>query len=118
MKAIIAGGRSYYLTRDDYSWLNTFRGTVAEVVSGGATGADACGEGWAHSNGIPVTTKKPDAMGGILPFWQAAKIRNQQMADYADILIAFPGSKGTDDMVSRAEAKGMLVYRSPGYARP
>ncbi len=38
-------------------------------------------------------------------------IRNQQMLDEAkpDMVLAFPGGRGTDDMVSRAEKAGVPV---------
>jgi hypothetical protein len=40
MKTIIAGGRHYRLTDEDYDFLDTLG--ITEVVCGGATGADEC----------------------------------------------------------------------------
>ncbi len=39
----------------------------------------------------------------------AGPIRNQEMADYADALIAFPGQSGTYDTIRRATRKGLVV---------
>jgi hypothetical protein len=37
--------------------------------------------------------------------------RNKRMVDLADVLIAFPGGKGTEGCVKLAEKKGIPVYR-------
>lgn len=44
MKLIIAGGRNYNLTDEDYIKLDTLLDTTTEVISGCAKGADSCGE--------------------------------------------------------------------------
>src|SRR5690242_18971396 len=74
--------------------------TVTEVVSGGADGIDRTGEQWATESHIPI--KKFPAN------WaeygkKAGPLRNQQMADYADALIAIwdGRSTGTKDMIKR-----------------
>jgi len=54
MKLIIAGGRGYAITQYDWVKLESIVERVSEVVSGGATGADAGGEIWAKYWGIPV----------------------------------------------------------------
>jgi len=41
----------------------------------------------------------------------AGPIRNQQMVDVADALVAFPGGIGTADVSARARAKKIPVYR-------
>jgi hypothetical protein len=46
MKLIIAGGRDYKFTKSDLEKLDSIEG-ITEVVSGGARGADKCGEIWA-----------------------------------------------------------------------
>jgi len=44
---------------------------------------------------------------------RAGAIRNQEMIDEgkADGVVAFPGGKGTEDLVRRAEAAGLTVWR-------
>jgi predicted Rossmann-fold nucleotide-binding protein len=45
----------------------------------------------------------------------AGHYRNQEMADTgADLCIAFPGGRGTADMVRRAAAAGIEIRRVPG----
>ena len=109
-KVIIAGSRDF----TDYALLRSFTDeTLAgvediEIVSGGARGADALGEQYARERGLslkvfPAEWKK----------WgrAAGPIRNAQMADYADALIAFWDGKsaGTRDMIRKAEEKGLQV---------
>lgn len=109
MKTIIAGGRSYSLTDEDYAFVDEIHkeSPITEVVSGGALGADLGGEFWASNNKVPVKKFTAD--------WTrygkgAGYIRNQHMADYADRLIVFPGGKGTADMMRKAKAKGIPIF--------
>ena len=50
----------------------------------------------------------------------AGPIRNQQMLDEGkpDLVIAFPGGRGTADMVRRAELAGLRVIRVESNAGP
>lgn len=105
MAVIVAGGRDYQFTADDIAKLE--RIPVREVVSGGATGADRCGEQWAESRGIPVKQFPAD--------WKthgraAGPIRNRQMAEYADAVALFPGGRGTASMAKEAEKAGIAIY--------
>lgn len=100
MKTIIAGGRTF----NDYQLLKSkvdyYRNThtISEVVSGCASGADALGEQYAIDNEIPIKHFRAnwDQYGR-----SAGPIRNKQMADYADCLIAvWDGeSRGTKNMI-------------------
>ncbi len=110
MKTIICGGRNYVLTRGDARWLDGLLETlpITEVVSSGALGADAGGEKWANARGIPIALFKADwaTLGK-----SAGPIRNDRMAKYSDICIAFPGGSGTADMIRRATERGLRVIR-------
>lgn len=110
MKVIIAGGRDF----DDGKLLQDALGDVdsewgiTEIVSGCARGADRMGEYWALQNGIPVREFPAD--------WRthgrsAGYIRNRQMADYADGLVAFwdGKSRGTANMIEQAQRQGLQV---------
>ena len=99
MKVIIAGGRDF----DNYEMLsNTMKNLniiVSEVVCGGANGADLLGKEWAERNGIPVKMFPAD--------WDqygksAGFIRNHEMGEYADFLVAFWDGKssGTHNMIT------------------
>lgn len=112
MKAIICGGRDYSFTETDHAWLNELheRLGITEVVSGTARGADREGEVWARLNNIPVRRFFPnwDYHGKIAGF-----LRNEDMAEYAagGVCIAFPGNRGTADMMNRARNRSIPVYR-------
>ena len=111
MKTIIAGCRDF----TDYNLLKSkvdyYRkdNAITEVVCGGATGADALGENYAVQNGIPVK--------GFPADWNkhgkaAGPIRNRQMAEYADCLIAvWDGkSRGTKNMIDEMNKLMKPVY--------
>lgn len=109
MKLIIAGGRDYKFTQADIIDLDAIHSSrvIEEVVSGGATGADAEGERWATSRKIPVRRFPAN--------WKAygrsaGPIRNQEMAEYADAVALFPGGKGTADMRNRAIENWLEIF--------
>lgn len=107
MKLIIAGGRDYYLTLDDFTNLNAIRDQVAEVVCGGADGADNCGKLWGEAHNIPVRLFAAD--------WKkhgrsAGPIRNREMSEYADALAIFPGGKGSANMLEEATKRGLKIF--------
>lgn len=109
LKTIIAGGRDYTLTKSDLGVLDEFAQQfgVTEVVSGCAPGVDTSGEKWAESKGIPIKRFPADWKGLGR---KAGPIRNGQMADYADALVAFRGGSGTANMVKQARARGLHVF--------
>lgn len=110
MKLIIAGGRHYTLTPVDHRRLNILlrEHPVTEVVSGMCpTGADLCGEQWAHAHEIPVKLFRADwAKHGKA----AGPMRNTAMAEYADALAVFPGGRGTASMLQAAIDRGLQVF--------
>jgi hypothetical protein len=116
MKVIIAGSRGI----TDYSVLEKaieqVEFPITQVVSGTARGVDQLGEQWAHTNHIHVERFPAD--------WNkygrsAGYRRNQQMADYADGLIAlWDGvSRGTGHMITIAKMKGLQVVVFDQYGR-
>ena len=118
MKLIIAGGRDFedtVLACKEFigfcSELNTNLSKVnpiTEIVSGGARGADRVGEFVARFYNIPVKQFIPDWRGLGK---KAGHVRNREMGDYADALLAFwnQESKGTKGMIDYATKKGLLV---------
>lgn len=111
-KVIIAGSRefsdySYLAKRCDF-FLHKVQDEI-EIVSGTARGADTLGEFYAKERGFKCTRFPADWD----QFGKAAGfIRNEEMAKYADALIAFPlgKSSGTRDMINRAR-KHLLSIR-------
>jgi hypothetical protein len=77
------------------------------IVSGGAVGIDSLAMLYAAEHNIKTEIFKPD--------WEkygksAGFIRNQQIVDRADYLLAITtGSKGTADTIKKAEKKGILI---------
>lgn len=106
MKTIIAGSRT--ITDIDEALNNFNDWTITEVVSGCARGVDKLGEVWATTNNIPIKRFPAD--------WNnlgksAGYVRNHQMADYAEALIAIwdGKSKGTKHMIDIANNKKLKV---------
>jgi len=83
--------------------------TIDTVVSGGARGVDRLGERWSKVNGTKLSVFPADwAKYGNA----AGPIRNRQMGDYADALIAVWDGKssGTKDMIDYMKKLGKPVY--------
>tara|TARA_R110000772_G_scaffold32619_1_gene79725 strand:- start:82 stop:405 length:324 start_codon:yes stop_codon:yes gene_type:complete len=105
MKTIIAGGRNYLMTVEDWKFLSTL--DITEVVSGGAQGADKGGEIWAINAKIPIKKFPAD--------WKrlgraAGPIRNKEMAEYSEQAVLFEGGAGTKSMTKLAQYGGLLVH--------
>ena len=104
---LICGGRNFAdqaMFDDVMSRLMEMWGCPECVVHGGATGADAMAGKWASQMAIGAIEVKAD--------WQlhgpaAGPIRNELMlTDHKPKrVIAFPGGKGTADMVTRARKR-------------
>lgn len=110
MKVIIAGSRNF----EDYDTLKRVcdfmlsRQDEVEIVSGAARGADMLGEIYANEKGFSLKQFPAD--------WsqygkRAGYLRNEEMANYADALIAFwdGESKGTQHMIDLAKKRGLKV---------
>ena len=109
MKVIIAGSRTitdFFVVQKaiEKSVLN-----ITEVVSGCAKGVDKLGEMWADQNNIPV--KRFPAKWEVYGK-KAGSIRNREMSEYGDALIACWNleSPGTQDMITKMRELGKFVY--------
>lgn len=112
-KVIVAGSRNfsnYKLLKDVCN--ETLREKKKEynivIVSGGARGADKAGEMYANEEKLDLEIFPADWK----KFGKAAGFRrNEQMAEFADALIAFWDGKshGTKHMIDIATEKGMKV---------
>lgn len=83
---------------------------ITEVVCGDARGVDSIGAAWAEARDIPVTHFPADWNG---PMKKAAGfVRNGEMANYADALIAvWDGkSRGTQHMLTTAKLKNLKIF--------
>ncbi len=109
MKTIIAGSRTLQDAAFVEKAIEDSGFEITEVVCGMANGVDMIGAVWAMKNKIPVK-KFPahwDEFGKA-----AGPIRNAQMGDYAEALIAVThaGSHGTNHMIEYATKKGLKVF--------
>ena len=81
---------------------------TTEIVSGGARGIDSCAKNYANTNGIPLKEFLPnyDEFGRSAPL-----LRNLEIIDYADIVLAFwdGRSRGTKFVIDKCRAKGKPV---------
>ena len=109
MKTIVAGTRDITDYQKVYDAIFSAPWIITEIVSGGARGVDTLGEQAAAALGIPVKVFPAD--------WDRLKraagpIRNGQMAEYADALIAVwdGSSRGTADMIRQARAHKLRVH--------
>ena len=108
MKTIVAGGRNF----DHYPYLEQTlydHPEITEVVCGEARGADTLGKEWALDNKVPVASFPAN--------WKvfgprAGPMRNIQMGDYADQLVAFwdRKSRGTEHMINYMKSLGKPVH--------
>lgn len=111
MKVLVCGGRTY----SDYEKVSQVLGvidhheyTITEIIQGGAAGADALAKRWALENNVDCKEFKAD--------WTkygrgAGPIRNKTMLTVGQptMVVAFPGSKGTANMIRQAKDAGIRV---------
>lgn len=111
-RVLVCGGRDYKDVDAMYRILDAAHASnpIECLISGMARGADSIALMWADEHGIPVAPYPAD--------WQghgkgAGYIRNQQMLDEGKprLVLAFPGGRGTDDMVRRSHKAGVPVVR-------
>ena len=109
MKTIIAGSRDINEFDTVKEAIEESKFKITEIVSGGCRGVDWLGECYGNENEISTKSFPAD--------WKqhgkaAGPIRNREMAEYADALIAvWDGqSKGTANMIQEAKEKGLKVF--------
>ena len=100
MKVAIIGSRN--ITQID---VGKYLSDNDEIVSGGAVGVDSCAEKYASENGVKISVFLPnyERYGKAAPI-----IRNREIVDFADKVIAFwdGRSKGTLSVIKYAQKKG------------
>jgi len=118
-RILVCGGRDWSnkcMTEgvlDGYRLQYHEKGKPIVIVQGGATGADFIAKKWAEEHGIPCEEHKAD--------WKrhgrgAGPVRNAKMLGTGiDVVIAFPGGRGTQDTINKAETLKIRVWKP---ARP
>lgn len=106
MKVLVTGGRNYRDHKKIYNVLDKidYKYHIEQIISGGARGADTLAQQWAIMRHIPYELYE-------IPDWcwktlgkKIGPMRNQAMIDQGspDLVIAFPGGRGTADMIRRS----------------
>lgn len=111
MRVLVTGGRNYDDSHRVYAVLNKLHAEAGIdcIIEGGARGADDLARRWAENvGGVPVETYEAD--------WEnqgtfAGPARNARMLAEGrpDLVIAFPGGRGTADMTRKARKAGVEI---------
>lgn len=124
MRVLVCGGRFYTNKRLvweklDALYLNSTGKFV--VIEGGADGADYFARQWVRKRKL-----EGESVEGITVHadWKlhgrklAGGIRNQQMLDeyHPELVLAFPGHKGTKDMISRAMKAKVRIIKTEDWS--
>lgn len=124
MKVLVCGGRNYndhecvFKTLDRLHAEHTFSHVIhgacgwdADHVNGieSMRGADALADAWARARGVPLY-RVPAAWSRLGHI--AGPTRNSGMLAYnPDLVVAFPGWRGTANMIKQATKAGVRVER-------
>ena len=109
MRVLIAGGRDFADRELLFETLDRLHAErrITVVIHGAARWADTLADEWAKERGIDVNAKPPD--------WKrhgraAGPIRNGEMLkNRPDLVVAFPGGKGTANRVKQATNAGIEI---------
>lgn len=109
MRILVCGGRDYSDRDRLFTILDVAHAAcpITVLIHGNAKGADQIADEWAAGKCMTST---------FLPAWEehgraAGPMRNQRMLDEGKphLVVAFPGGKGTADMVARAKKAAIKV---------
>lgn len=113
LKVIVSGGRDFSDVDFVFEYLDKFyeekNGNI-ELILGGASGVDSFAEQWAKERGVLYDVFHAN--------WRvygkkAGPIRNEQMLnENPDLVIIFPGGKGTKNMKDIATRKNVPVLHA------
>lgn len=116
MKILVCGGRDYadQMALDHALDRVHAQYGITLLIEGGARGADRLARAWARRNKVKVRTVNAE--------WErygpmAGLIRNSRMLgeEQPEAVVAFPGGTGTADMVGKAEAHKLPVWKTGGW---
>lgn len=115
MRLLVCGGRDYKNAQKVFDTLTAIANKkgIELIIHGAAKGADTWADIWAVYCGIermpfPVSGAEWDRHGK-----RAGHLRNAKMIEFGkpDGVVAFPGGKGTANMVDQATKAGITVMR-------
>ena len=114
MRVLVCGGRDFEPEYRLVAALSVLHGqyNFSVLIEGDARGADRMAGAWADDNGVQKETYQAD--------WKrfgrgAGYVRNRQMLDEGrpELVIAFPGGRGTRMMIELAKEAGINVIELP-----
>jgi hypothetical protein len=112
-RVLVCGGRDFLNRTAVWKKLNDLRSKHGRltIIQGGARGVDQMAREWCYDQRSVHMINEPAMWLQHGP--AAGPIRNQKMLDEhkPDMVLAFPGGRGTADMVSRAEKAGVPIVR-------
>ena len=110
MRLLVCGGRDFddfEVVNEELTWLSGSH-HIEVIIHGGARGADTLAGEWAKLCRIPVQVFRAQwgAHGR-----SAGPVRNRQMIveGKPDFVLAFPGGRGTANMIEQAREAGITV---------
>jgi ABC-type Fe3+-hydroxamate transport system substrate-binding protein len=110
LRVLVCGGRDYNDYKSVKAMLDPLVHDISLIIQGGAKGADSLASRWACENGIPEEEYEAN--------WKdygkgAGPRRNTEMIEEGkpDLVIAFKGGKGTQNMMKQAIANKIPVMR-------
>lgn len=117
MRVLVCGGREYSdwktLSEALFKFLNAYSRDDLIIIQGAAKGADGMARHWCERYGVACMSFPANwnahgkAAGPLRNAWMLREGR-------PNLVLAFPGGRGTADMVRRAEAAGIPVRRVEG----
>lgn len=110
MRVLVCGGREFDDQKLMHGLLDKLKPIIDCVIHGNAWGADSLASQWAASRGVEQEAYPADWRSHGMA---AGPIRNRQMLveGKPDIVFAFPGGRGTDNMIQQALASHVLTLR-------
>ena len=110
LRVLVTGGRTFYSKIRVFEVLDEIHVSrpIDVIIHGGAAGADQLGSLWAKKRGIhPI---EYTALWGFLGDAAGAERNGFMLKDSrADLVVAFPGARGTADMILQAREAGVPV---------
>jgi YspA, cpYpsA-related SLOG family len=108
IRLLVCGGRDYRDRGRLFGILSALNPAI--VIHGAARGADALADEWARSHAVGIKSFPADwALHG-----KSAGVRRNAIMlheGHPTLVVAFPGGRGTEDMVRRALLAGVTVLR-------
>ena len=110
-RVLVCGGRDFRDREAVFASLDSLHAEhrFSVVIAGGSRGTDTLAADWARERGVPTEVYRAD--------WEhfghkAGPLRNGRMLAEGkpDLVVAFPGGKGTANLIEQARAAGVRVF--------